>query len=83
MLLEQIPIINNFLNPVIREGAELILLDCSKTQFPEVFNEGVYVWMENRKLRTSLEYHEAKGGDPKVLYDWLICNGQKPDFQPL
>ena len=71
MFLIKIPWINNYINPVILEGDEMILLDCEKTKFPEHYNEGVFAWMENRKICTTLEYHESKGGDPEVLHAWL------------
>ena len=74
---------NNYINPVILEGDEMILLDCEKTKFPEHYNEGVYAWMENRKICTTLEYHESKGGDPEVLHAWLKSNGKNPDFHPM
>ena len=74
---------NNYINPVILEGDEMILLDCEKTKFPEHYNEGVYAWMENRKICTTLEYHESKGGDPEVLHAWLKGKGKNPDFHPM
>ena len=83
MWLEEIPFIREYLNPVLREGDELILLDCPNTSFPEQYSEGVFVWMENRQMMTTLEYHEGKGGDPEVLYAWLKSKGKEPDFHPL
>ena len=36
MILIRIPFFNNYINPVILEGDEMILLDCEKTKFPEI-----------------------------------------------
>lgn len=83
MILIKIPFIKNYINPVILEGDEMILLDCERTKFPEHYNEGVFAWMENRKICTTLEYHESKGGDPEVLHAWLESKGKNPDFHPM
>ena len=81
MWMEDLPLIGQYLNPVLREGDEIIVLDCPSTKFPDQYSEGVFVWIENRLMMTSLEYQENKGGDPEVLYHWLKNKGAEPDFQ--
>lgn len=80
LALARIPLIKEYVNPVVLEGDEMILLDCEKTKFPNHYREGVFAWMEDRKIKTTLEYHQSKGGDPEVLYAWLKSKGIEPDF---
>ena len=54
MLLIKIPWINNYINPVILEGDEMILLDCEKTKFPEHYNEGVFAQIQDIKILGNL-----------------------------
>ena len=60
MLLIKVAWINNYINPVILEGDEMILLECEKTKFPEHYNEGVFAWMEI-KFALHLNIMKAKG----------------------
>ena len=53
---------------------ELILFSNKKTKYPEKFSEGVFVWVENDEIRTTLEYHLSEGGDPEVYEEWLEAN---------
>ena len=81
MILIKIPVIKNYINPVILEGDEMILLDCEKTKFPEHYNEGVFTWMENRKICTTLNIMKAKEGILKFFI--LESKGKNPDFHPM
>ena len=53
---------------------ELILFSNRNTKYPEKYSEGVFVWVENEEIRTTLEYHLSKGGDPEVYEEWLETN---------
>ena len=68
MFLIKIPWINNYINPVILEGDEMILLDCEKTKFPEHYNEGVYLlgW-RIEKFVPHLNIMKAKEGIQKFF----------------
>ncbi len=47
--------------------------DCSSFT-PEKFSEGLFIWIDNDQMMTTLEYHCAKGGDPEVYKKWEESN---------
>tara|TARA_Y100000816_G_C25692739_1_gene366368 strand:- start:98 stop:307 length:210 start_codon:yes stop_codon:yes gene_type:complete len=44
------------------------------TEKPDKFSEGLFVWVENDQIMTTLEYHCATGGDPEVYKKWEELN---------
>ena len=44
------------------------------TKHPEKFSEGLFVWIDNDQMMTTLECHCAKGGDPEVYIKWEESN---------
>ena len=57
---------------------ELVTMDCIKTNYPNRYSEGVYLWRtDNDGLSGSLEYHQSRNGDPQVWNTWYSLNRDK------
>ena len=44
------------------------------------FSEGVFFWVEEGKLLTTIEFHMEKGGDPDVFLEWLEQEKENPRY---
>ena len=54
---------------------ELVIFDnVPPTENPDEYSEGLFVWIDNDQMMTTLEYHCAKGGDPEVYKKWEESN---------
>ena len=45
-----------------------------------VFSEGVFFWVEEGKLLTTIEFHIEKGGDPDVFLEWVEQEKNNPRY---
>ena len=45
-----------------------------------VFSEGVFFWVEEGKLLTTIEFHIEKGGDPDVFLEWVEQEKNNPNY---
>jgi hypothetical protein len=44
------------------------------------FSEGVFFWVEEGKLLTTIEFHMEKGGDPDVFLEWVEQEKNYPKY---
>ena len=44
------------------------------------YSEGVFCWVENGSLLTTLEFHLEQGGDPNVFNLWLEQEKENPQY---
>ena len=44
------------------------------------FSEGVFFWVEEGKLLTTIEFHIEKGGDPDVFLEWVEQEKNNPKY---
>ena len=44
------------------------------------YSEGVFCWIENGSLLTTLEFHMDQGGDPDVFNQWLEQEKENPQY---
>ena len=44
------------------------------------FSEGVFFWVEEGKLLTTIEFHMEKGGDPDVFLEWVEQEKSNPKY---
>tara|TARA_B100001173_G_C15919327_1_gene517773 strand:- start:526 stop:951 length:426 start_codon:yes stop_codon:yes gene_type:complete len=44
------------------------------------FSEGVFFWVEEGKLLTTIEFHIEKGGDPDVFLEWVEQEKNNPRY---
>ena len=44
------------------------------------FSEGVFFWVEEGKLLTTIEFHMEKGGDPDVFLEWVEQEKNNPKY---
>ena len=44
------------------------------------FSQGVFFWVEEGKLVTTIEFHIEKGGDPDVFLEWLEQEKENPRY---
>ena len=44
------------------------------------YSEGVFCWVENGSLLTTLEFHLEQGGDPDVFNEWLEEEKENPRY---
>ena len=44
------------------------------------YSEGVFFWVENGSLLTTLEFHLEQGGDPDVFNQWLEQEKENPQY---
>ena len=44
------------------------------------FSEGVFFWVEEGKLFTTIEFHMEKGGDPDVFLEWVEQEKSNPKY---
>ena len=44
------------------------------------YSEGVFCWVENGSLLTTLEFHLEQGGDPDVFNQWLEQEKENPQY---
>ena len=44
------------------------------------YSEGVFCWVENGSLLTTLEFHLEQGGDPDVFNHWLEQEKENPQY---
>ena len=52
-----------------------ILFDVPRTQYPDKYSIGLYVWFDHDgNAQTTLEYHVERGGDPEVF--WAAINNK-------
>ena len=45
-----------------------------------IYSEGVFCWVENGSLLTTLEFHLEQGGDPDVFNEWLEEEKENPRY---
>ena len=45
-----------------------------------IYSEGVFFWVENGSLLTTLEFHMDQGGDPDVYNQWLEQEKENPKY---
>ena len=45
-----------------------------------IYSEGVFFWVENGSLLTTLEFHIDQGGDPDVFNQWLEQQKENPEY---
>jgi len=45
-----------------------------------IYSEGVFFWVENGSLLTTLEFHLEQGGDPDVFNQWLEQEKENPQY---
>ena len=45
-----------------------------------IYSEGVFFWVENGSLLTTLEFHMDQGGDPDVFNQWLEQEKENPEY---
>ena len=45
-----------------------------------IYSEGVFFWVENGSLLTTLEFHMDQGGDPDVFNQWLEQEEENPQY---
>jgi len=45
-----------------------------------IYSEGVFFWVENGSLLTTLEFHIDQGGDPDVFNQWLEQEKENPEY---
>ena len=54
------------------EGAVVLLFrGIPESNKNGIYSEGVFLWVENGSLLTTLEFHIDQGGDPDVFTQWL------------
>ncbi len=54
------------------EGAVVLLFrGIPESNKNGIYSEGVFLWVENGSLLTTLEFHMDQGGDPDVFNQWL------------
>jgi len=54
------------------EGAVVLLFrGIPESNKKGIYSEGVFFWVENGSLLTTLEFHIDQGGDPDVFNQWL------------
>ena len=54
------------------EGAVVLLFrGIPESNKNGIYSEGVFFWVENGSLLTTLEFHMDQGGDPDVFNQWL------------
>ena len=54
------------------EGAVVLLFrGIPESNKKGIYSEGVFLWVENGSLLTTLEFHIDQGGDPDVFNQWL------------
>ena len=44
------------------------------------FSEGVFFWVQEGKLLTTIEFHMEKGGDPDVFLEWVEQEKGNPRY---
>ena len=44
------------------------------------FSQGVFFWVEEGKLVTTIEFHIEKGGDPDVFLEWVEQEKNNPRY---
>ena len=44
------------------------------------FSEGVFFWVEEGKLLTTIEFHMEQGGDPDVFLEWIEQEKNNPKY---
>ncbi len=44
------------------------------------FSQGVFFWVEEGKLVTTIEFHIEKGGDPDVFLEWIEQEKNNPKY---
>ena len=44
------------------------------------YSEGVFCWVENGSLLTTLEFHLEQGGDPDIFNEWLEEEKENPRY---
>ena len=44
------------------------------------YSEGVFFWVQEGKLLTTIEFHMEKGGDPDVFLEWVEQEKNNPKY---
>tara|TARA_Y100000590_G_scaffold295470_1_gene333085 strand:- start:327 stop:752 length:426 start_codon:yes stop_codon:yes gene_type:complete len=44
------------------------------------FSEGVFFWVKEGRLVTTIEFHMEKGGDPDVFLEWIEQEKNNPKY---
>ena len=44
------------------------------------FSEGVFFWVKEGKLLTTIQFHMEKGGDPDVFLEWIEQEKNNPKY---
>ena len=63
------------------EGAVVLLFrGIPESNKNGIYSEGVFFWVENGSLLTTLEFHMDQGGDPDVFNQWLEQEKENPEY---
>ena len=63
------------------EGAVVLLFrGIPESNKNGIYSEGVFFWVENGSLLTTLEFHMDQGGDPDVFNQWLEQEKENPRY---
>ena len=63
------------------EGAVVLLFrGIPESNKNGIYSEGVFLWVENGSLLTTLEFHMDQGGDPDVFNQWLEQEKESPEY---
>ena len=64
------------------EGGEIVLIfgGIPLSNKNGNYSEGVFCWVENGSLLTTLEFHLEQGGDPDVFNLWLEQEKENPQY---
>ena len=63
------------------EGAVVLLFrGIPQSNKNGIYSEGVFFWVENGSLLTTLEFHMDQGGDPDVYNQWVEQEKENPEY---
>ena len=63
------------------EGAVVLLFrGIPESNKNGIYSEGVFLWVENGSLLTTLEFHLEQGGDSDVFNQWLEQEKENPQY---
>ena len=63
------------------EGAVVLLFrGIPESKKNGIYSEGVFFWVENGSLLTTLEFHLEQGGDPDIFNEWLEEEKENPRY---
>ena len=63
------------------EGAVVLLFrGIPESNKNGIYSEGVFLWVENGSLLTTLEFHLEQGGDPDIFNEWLEEEKENPRY---